>query len=54
MEEIVAIELRVIIASVPMAKGIAFAVDLILPQHRRGTSFTGGTYVSTVQRPIPP
>ena len=52
MEEIVSVELGVVITSVPMPKGVALTIYLILPQHRRRTGLSGGTYVTTIQSPI--
>ena len=39
MEQVITIELRVVIASISMPKGVSLTVDLILPYHRRRASF---------------
>ena len=52
MEQIVAVELRVVIAGVTMAKRVAFAIHLILADDRRRSSPSRRTYIAPVQIPI--
>jgi len=48
MEQVITIELRVVIASISMPKGVSLSVDLVLPFHRRCAGFARRAYISTV------